>query len=318
MILNLATVLSGYCLAYHNQVGPCFSAKFGWNDPLEIRHKQGVLGSAMVLGQMVGVICGGHLMKAGRRNALLIACFIGIFGVSLTARLNFVTICLGRFLYGTSAGIMGITGSRYVEETTPSSYFDRVAPIYSVSQTIGGLIAYSLGFILPPNNDLQGLIETNRWLIIYFWVPMTLYVCLLLGLLFVVKHDAIKFLINHGKITEAKLHIMQMYQYQDPTDVLKSLSKSLDSGPQVGFYETFSNPKYRRSTVINIIQILFHEMTAINVVKIFSTTLFEGMESATFSARKGTLFIGVVNVIAAIFALRIVKKFGRKTLLVWG
>ena len=272
----------------------------------------------MVFGLMTGALTGGHLMKAGRRNALLFACSLGITGVSLTARLSFGTILIGRFMYGISCGIMGITSSRFVEETTPPSYFDRVAPIYSISRSLGELIAYSLGYLLPSNKDVQALHDTDRWLIIYFYFPMIMYVCLLLGLLFVIKHDAIKFLINRGNITEAKLAIMQMYQYQDPSDVLKSLSKSLNNEPQISFYESFSNPKYRRSIVINIIQILFHEMTAINVVLIFSTTLFENMESATFSARNGTLFIGVVNLIGSIIALRFVKKFGRRTLLLWG
>ena len=178
---------------------------------------------------MVGALGGGHLMKKGRRRALLIACAIGIFGISITARLDFITILFGRLIFGTSTGIMATTIPRFIEETTPSSYFDRVASIWKISMALGSLNAYCLGYILPYNQDVQALKETDRWLIIYFWFPLILYVCMILGLVFVVRYDAIKFLINSGSTIDAKLAIMQVYKYQDPSDVLKSLSKSLNT-----------------------------------------------------------------------------------------
>ena len=90
---------------------------------------------------MTGALISAQLMKAGRRRALLIACALGLVGVTVTARLDYFTILLGRFMFGTSAGIMAVTIPRFIEETTPASYFDRVGAFWKVSFAVGSLSA---------------------------------------------------------------------------------------------------------------------------------------------------------------------------------
>ena len=95
---------------------------------------------------------------------------------------------------------------------------------------------------------------------------------------------------------------MQLYKYAHPNDVLVDLRKQLEQVTEVSFRDALFHPKYSRATVINIFQVFFHEMTAISIIKIHSTTLFEGMESSTFSVRFGTMLIGIINFVGTLIS----------------
>lgn len=83
-----------------------------------------------------------------------------------------------------------------------------------------------------------------------------------------------------------------------------------------------SNPKYRKATWVNIGYIIFHELTGINVIMLYSTEIFKTMKNSegenTIEPRTGTILVGFVDVVAATMAFYVVKRLGRRTLLLWG
>ena len=66
----------------------------------------------------------------------------------------------------------------------------------------------------------------------------------------------------------------------------------------------------------------FHEVTGYNIILMYSSAIFAKMKNAegehSFKGRSGTEIIGVINVIFALFALFLVKRIGRRTLLLYG
>lgn len=66
---------------------------------------------------------------------------------------------------------------------------------------------------------------------------------------------------------------------------------------------------------------LFHELTGINVIVLYSNTIFKEMNSsgnALVSPRQGVILTGLVNFLASLISTQVVRFFGRKTLLLWG
>jgi MFS family permease len=124
IILNIPGVLVGYAMAYQNQVSTCFNVKFNWTTQKEQNRNQAIIGGAVVLGMTIGAVCGGYLMKLGRRRAVLISALIGLAGIAITIHLEFTTLLIGRFLYGLGAGLFSSICPRYLEETTPSCIYD--------------------------------------------------------------------------------------------------------------------------------------------------------------------------------------------------
>ena len=71
---------------------------------------------------------------------------------------------------------------------------------------------------------------------------------------------------------------------------------------------------------------IFHELTAINIVLAFSTTILEDIlgdpdeqtSSSGFTARQGTYVVGLVNFLSACLCILSMRFFGRRTLLLVG
>lgn len=76
------------------------------------------------------------------------------------------------------------------------------------------------------------------------------------------------------------------------------------------------NPTYRMATWVNIGYIIFHELTGINVILLYSNTILA--KSGKFKPRTGTQIIGDIDVFGTFCSIFAVKYFGRRTLVVWG
>ena len=79
--------------------------------------------------------------------------------------------------------------------------------------------------------------------------------------------------------------------------------------------------RYVRASWVNIINIVFHELTGINVILIYSNTILVkiiGDDSSGFTPRQGTYVIGLVNLLSSLVSVFTIKTFGRRFLLLWG
>jgi len=101
--------------------------------------------------------------------------------------------------------------SKYLEETIPSESFEFLSPIVIVGNSVGTLIAFCLGLLLPPDGDTSELKDATTWRIFYAYVPLGMYLVFLLGMFTVGKYDSIQFLIDSGNIEEAKSALRTIY-----------------------------------------------------------------------------------------------------------
>ena len=82
-----------------------------------------------------------------------------------------------------------------------------------------------------------------------------------------------------------------------------------------------SDERYTRASWINVIYMVFHELTGINVILAYSDTILKkilGTDSGGFNARTGTYCIAGVNALAAVGGIWTCRNIGRRTLLFWG
>jgi len=225
-----------------------------------------------------GSLAGGKLMKIGRRKAQFVNISIGLVGTAMTAILNTENILLGRFLFGFSSGLLCTTIPRYVEETVPVHLFDNIGPIFNVSQGTGTFFSYLLGELLPADTDAEALKATDRWRILYFYFPATIYIILLFCFIFTVRHDSVKFLVMNGKtaekVQETKYALCLIYKHCDASNVdayIRKIRSTCGSdSSELTIKEALTHPQYRRSTWVNVIYIIFHELTGIMVVIMYS------------------------------------------------
>lgn len=84
-----------------------------------------MIGSSLVLGMTIGAVCGGILMRIGRRRAVILVNIIGVTGCIITITpLDYTRILIGRFLLGLSVGLISSICPKMLEETIPNHLFD--------------------------------------------------------------------------------------------------------------------------------------------------------------------------------------------------
>lgn len=200
-VVNFLFMLSGYVVSYQNQLTKCFELKFGWSDD-EKAWKNSILGAVAIIGMTAGCLSGGTLMKIGRRLSLIIAVFIGMVGVGLTAAvfsLNFPLLLIGRTIFGISCGIIASIVPKFIEETVPAHVWGSMGVILQTASAVGTLISYLLAEVLPEDTDEKDLKATVNWIYPYLVFPAGVQVMALLFFLTVLREDSIKYLILSGK-----------------------------------------------------------------------------------------------------------------------
>ena len=142
-------------------------------------------------------------------------------------------------------------------------------------------MAFLLGEILPEDTDKDALKETEKWRIMYFIYPGAIYLVTLLSLIFIIKYDSIKNLITKGKIEEAKKHLCLVYKNCNADNVDLYIEKIRatcgEDSSGVSIKDAFFDPKYRKSTWVNVGYIIFHELTGIQIIQQFSIIIFTKM-----------------------------------------
>ena len=118
-----------------------------------------------------------------------------------------------------------------------------------------------------------------------------MFVVFLLLILFVIRHDSPKYLIQKGRIDEAKTKLKLMYKSCNNENIDKYISliseTSSEDGSKLKAIDSVCNPRYSRATFVNIGYIILHEFTGINVLRMYSNQIFDDMkaESQSFTPR---------------------------------
>jgi SP family arabinose:H+ symporter-like MFS transporter len=110
---------------------------------------------------------------------------------------------------------------------------------------------------------------------------------------------------------------------EDCDDYIDHLRRNMGkNSSNLTLSDALFDPKYRKATWVNIGYMFFHEVTGYNIILLYSSSIFAKIKNShgehSFKGRLGTEIIGVINVIFAVLALYLVKKVGRRVLLIWG
>ena len=228
-------------------------------------------------------------MKIGRRESLFIAIAIGLFGISLTAillagwnKVTFWILNIGRLIFGYSTGLLSVIVSRTIEETVPTHLYSSLAVCVNMMMSFGQFIAFLWAEVLPDDDDTEALEKTKNWIYPYLICPGGLYLIGLLGLLCIVREDAIKFLIVNGKNDQARKHIRRLYKHafddEEADRYIYIIKRTIGGGvSNLTLCDGLFNPRYKIASWTSIVYMLFHELTGINVINIYSNKMFEDM-----------------------------------------
>lgn len=264
--------------------------------------------SSVLLGAMISSLLSGHLTDSlGRRKVMLIvsALFIvGTFIASFAATLN--GILVGRLIIGLAIGIGSYTAPLYIAEVSAPHLRGALVSLNQLAITLGILCSYLINFTCT---NIDG---SWRWMFACGLVPAIL---LSLGMLFLPESP--RWLIKQNRLAKARDILQRLRPNQQIEAEIEEIQHSFNI-KKTAFKEIFA-PWIRPVLFLGAMLGLIQQVTGINTIIYYAPTIFQmaGFHDAS-SSILATVGIGVVNVLATIFAIFYLDKLGRRPLLLTG
>ncbi|XP_043918979.1 solute carrier family 2, facilitated glucose transporter member 1 [Protopterus annectens] len=267
--------------------------------------------SIFSVGGMIGSFSVGLFVnRFGRRNSMLfvnILAFIAsaLMGLSKIAN-SFEMLIIGRFIIGLYSGLSTGFVPMYVGEVSPTALRGALGTLHQLGVVIGILIAQIFGI-----DSLMGTPDLWPVLLGFPFIPA------------IIQCVALKFcpesprflLINRNEENKAKSVLKKLRGTTDVTSDLQEMkeeSRQMMREKKVTILELFRSPLYRQPIIIAIVLQLSQQLSGINAVFYYSTSIFikAGVQQPVYA----TIGAGVVNTAFTVVSLFVVERAGRRTL----
>lgn len=264
--------------------------------------------SSVLLGAMFGSLASGSLTdRFGRRRLMLVISGLFIFGTLIaTLATTVYTILVGRLFIGLAIGIGSYTAPLYIAEVSPVNLRGALVSLNQLAITIGILCSYLINYSFTDTE------ASWRWM---FGIGIIPAILLSVGMLFLPESP--RWLVKRKLLEQAYHTLRQLRRTHNVSSEIDDIQNSLRVR-QASFREIFSvniRPVLFLGAMLGLIQ----QVTGINTIIYYAPTIFQlaGFQNAS-SSILATVGIGVVNVLATIFAVFMLDKLGRRPLLLTG
>ncbi|GLT58028.1 hypothetical protein SLA2020_309540 [Shorea laevis] len=255
------------------------------------------------VGAMFGAIASGQIAEyIGRKGSLMIASIpnvIGWLAISFAKDTSF--LYLGRLLEGFGVGIISYTVPVYIAEISPQNLRGSLGSVNQLSVTIGIMLAYLLGIFVQ-----------WRILAVIGILPCTI---LIPGLFFIPESPRWLAKMGMTEDFEASLQVLRGFDTDISLEVneIKRSVASTSRRTTIRFAE-LKQRRYWFPLMVGIGLLLLQQLSGINGVLFYSTTIFES--AGVKSSSVATFGLGAVQVAATAVATWLMDKAGRRLLLI--
>jgi sugar porter (SP) family MFS transporter len=263
-----------------------------------------------LVGTVIGAMLSGELGDhfGGRESLrILAACYVvSAFGCAFAW--SWASLLVFRFIGGLAIGGSSVLGPVYIAEIAPARWRGLLVGTFQINIVIGILVAYLSNYAV----SLFGLgLNEWRWQLGVAAAPAVLFFVML----FTIPRSA-RWLVLKNRVPEAR-DVIALLGSDDPGVELKEIVDSVHLDG-VAHTESLFQRKYWRPMYLAATVAAFTQLAGINAILYYSNYIFE---KAGFSKSSGLLqsvAIGAMNLIATLFAMSLIDKVGRKTLLLIG
>lgn len=176
-----------------------------------------------------------------------------------------------------------MASSLYLNETVPNEHSTSFGFTTNFGVICGVMVCLLMGAVLPdPVTHPQNAKDDNFWIVINLFPALIGLINMILWL-FVFKFESIKACLSSKEGTkyfeQGKLHVSRLYCEDDYHSIHKELlnghlEANKDQVKAPSFCEVLSDPRYNRATWLVCSIAFFNQMSGVNLISIYSTTLF--------------------------------------------
>lgn len=257
--------------------------------------------------------------RIGRRSSLMLADTIIILASISTILPSTSSFALGRFLSGLGIGVYSMQIPLYISEFSPPDISGQLGTLMVIFGCIGTVFAFSFALILPTkdyNTD-----PMNDFCLFMFAFPAFMAFIQLVLFICYFNHESPLWLLSKGKNEEAVESLKFIYKEEFVGQVLERIKESGGDGKdgEIEYWGVVScRHCVRKSMRIGVALSVAQQLSGINAILSYATSIFEQFGSGVFMARVLTLFSAFVKVIASMLLMPFIDKTGRKKTLIFG
>ncbi|OQV18759.1 Solute carrier family 2, facilitated glucose transporter member 1 [Hypsibius exemplaris] len=276
-----------------------------------------VVASIFCLGGLIGALTTSFFVnRFGRKGTLLINNVSGIIAAALLSfpslAGSYEMLIAGRFVAGLNAGLNSGVPPMYFTEISPSSLRGAIGSVHQLFITIAIFVSQILGLPYILGNSYG-------WPIL---MGLTIVPCVVQLLTLPFCQESPKFLyLSKGDergANDALVRLRKRTDIRDEMDEMKLEHEQMKNEPTVTFRDLFVNPFLRKITIIAVMLMVMQQLSGINAVMFYSTSIFRSAGLTPDQAAYATIGMGGINVLMTFVSVILVEKAGRKTLLLIG
>ncbi|XP_076848078.1 solute carrier family 2, facilitated glucose transporter member 1a [Brachyhypopomus gauderio] len=288
-------------IARYSQNIPASSLTSLWALSVSIFSVGGIFGSFSV---------GLFVNRLGRRNSMLLVNVLAFIAAALMGfsklAASWEMLIVGRLVVGVYSGLSTGFVPMYIGEIAPTSLRGALGTLHQLGIVTGILIAQIFGI-----DTIMGTASMWPFLLGFTCIP-ALAQCALLPFC----PESPRFLlINQNEENKAKSVLKKLRGTEDVgTDIqeMKEESRQMMREKKVTILDLFRSPLYRQPLLIAVMLQLSQQLSGINAVFYYSTSIFEkaGVNQPVYA----TIGAGVVNTVFTVVSLFVVERAGRRSL----
>ncbi len=282
--------------------------------------------SSALVGCIIGVSFAGEMSdRFGRKSSLILSGFlflISALGCSVCATQT--QLIIYRLVGGLGVGIASMLSPLYISEISPAHIRGRMVALYQFAITIGIVSAYFVNASLlrlsetpvfpGPGGMLHQIFVGEVWraMLGSEAVPALLF----LIMMFFVPSTP-RWLVTKNKNEKAGKVLAKINSAETARLELESI-KSAIAKEDAGSWKMLFSKGVRMAVFTGMGLAILSQFTGINAIIYYGPRIMEEAGIRLSDAIGGQVIIGVVNMLATIFAIMKIDNYGRKTLMMGG
>jgi sugar porter (SP) family MFS transporter len=277
---------------------------------------EGIMTSAILVGAAVGAFFIGRISDAfGRKptiNTLALLFFFAALACVLAPNWEFLTG--SRFFLGIAVGGASVTVPVFLAELAPTEQRGGLVSRNELMIVSGQLAAFAINAVI---GTIWGE-HDNVWRYMLA-VAVLPAIALFIGMFRVPESP--RWLVSKGRDDEA-LAVLRQIRSEDRAEAemseVRTLAHQELEAKRARFADLIAEPWLRKILFIGIGLAIAQQLTGINSIMYYGTQVLQESGFSGSVALVANVGSGVIAVIAMLVALRVINRFGRRSMLVFG
>ena len=308
-------VISGTDLFYEAHFHLTSSLEIGWAK------------SSALLGCLIGALAAGALSdRFGRKRLLAMSALLFVVSSVATGLAgSFTVFVLWRIAGGAAIGLASNLSPMYIAEVAPAETRGRLVSLNQLTIVLGILLAqlvnWRIGSLHPlPDQPTPEQIAASwsgqvgwRWMFGVTAAPSLLF---LIGMFLVPESP--RWLAKNGKPEQARAILAKIGGSNYANAALADIEATLVNEIQKVNFRDLLEPKLKRMLFLGIALAVLQQWCGINVIFYYAKDVFKDSGFKVADILINIVFIGSVNLLAVLVALKTVDRWGRRPLMLFG